>query len=98
MKQNELNDDSIRLLGAYNFENVFNVYTDSDDRYYYNLLKNVHFPDDLSPSVFSTVNPLPGELLPQLAHRVYNNVTLWWVIAKVNKINNPLEPLDPTNS
>lgn len=94
MRQNDIKDDSIRLLNSDNIENTFNVYQDQDGRYYYNLLKNIYFPFDISPGVIQTVTPRPGELLPQLSFRVYSNVSLWWLIAKVNHIDNPLEPLD----
>ena len=93
MKQNDIKDNAVRILGTYQYENAFNVYLDSDDRYFYNLLKNIYIPDDISSDLYTTVEPLPGELLPQLSYRVYNTVNLWWLIAKTNNISNPLEPL-----
>lgn len=96
MKQNNIDDIVVPLLGSYNLENAFNVYQDQDSRYFYNLLQNIYFPDGLDPSVFSVEYPHPGELLPQLSYRMYNVVNLWWVIAHINNIDNPLEPLDPS--
>lgn len=95
MKQNEIRDSQVRLLGTYNYENLFNVYQDEEGRYFYNLLQNISFPTSLDRTIYSTVRANPGELLPQLSFRVYNVVNLWWLIAGVNDIYNPLEPLDP---
>ena len=95
MKQNELKDNSIPVLGSYNYENLFNVYRDEDGYYFYTLLKNVYFPSDMAPSLYAEVTPFPNELLPQLSYRLYNVTNLWWLIASMNRIDNPLEPLNP---
>ena len=93
MKQNEINDDFVPVLNSYNYAHAFNVYNE-DGFYYYNLLKNIQFPDDLAPNTYQLVRPRPGELLPQISYRVYKQTELWWIIALINKINNPLEPLN----
>lgn len=93
-KQNDIKDNDIPLIGSYNYENMFNVYIDDDGVYFYNILKNLYFPEEMSPSLFTTIQPLPGELLPQLSYRLYKVVNLWWLIAGVNDIKNPLEPLN----
>lgn len=94
MKQNEIQDNSVSTLNSYQFENTFNVY-EADGFYFYNLLKNVSFPDNLSVGVYNVVRPFPNELLPSLSYRVYNTTSLWWVIALANNITNPLESLNP---
>lgn len=95
MTQNDIKDPRIKLLGTYNYEQIFNVYKDENQMYFYNLLKNLHFPDEISSRYLQVVIPRPGELLPQLSYRVYDIVNLWWVIAGMNNIFNPLEPLNP---
>ena len=95
MKQNDIRDTQVSLLGSYNYENLFNVYLDEESRYFYNILQNIHFPANLDRTIFTTVRPNPKDLLPQLSYRVYSVVNLWWLIAGVNDIYNPLEPLDP---
>jgi len=94
VKHNEIKDSTIPLIGSYNYENMFNVYIDDDDMYYYNVLRNLHFPTDIAPTLFTVISPLPGELLPQLSYRLYKVVNLWWMIAGVNDIKNPLDPLN----
>ena len=94
VKQNEIQSNEVDTLNSYNLAQAFNVYL-SDDQYFYNLLKNISFPEDISSGLFRLVRPRPNELLPQLAFRTYRISDLWWLIAKVNNINNPLEPLDP---
>jgi len=96
MKQNEIKDNQVPVLGTYNYEHLFNVYIDEQGMYFYNLLKNVYFPKEMRSDVYTTIFPNPNEFLPQLSYRLYKNVNLWWVIAGINNINNPLEPLDPT--
>jgi len=93
MKQNEIQDNLVPVLNSYNYAQAFDVYLNEDGYYYYNLLRNIRFPQDLSKDVYSLVRPLPGELLPQMSYRIYKQVELWWVIAIANQIDNPLEPL-----
>ncbi len=95
MKQNDINDNNVRVLNSYNYAQGFNVYQDQDGFYYYNLLKNVTFPENIASNLFTLVRPRPQELLPQFSYRVYDVVDLWWLIAKVNNIDNPLETLNP---
>ena len=45
-------------------------------------------PDD----IYYTVRH-HGEMLDELAHRLYGSGELWWVIADANGIADPLEPL-----
>lgn len=93
MKQNEITDTEVPLLGNYYYENAFNVYL-KDGMYFYNLIKNISFPEILADGVYDIVFPRNKELLPQLSYRVYNVTNLWWLIASVNNILNPLEFLD----
>lgn len=93
MKHNDIKDKKVPILGSYNYENTFNVYLD-EGMYYYNLLKNVSFPEILADGVYDVIFPRNSELLPQLSYRMYNVTNLWWLIASVNNILNPLEPLD----
>jgi len=95
MKQNQIKDSNIKLLGTYNYEQMFNVYKDDNDFYYYNLLKNLTFPEEIESRFLRVALARPGELLPQLSFRLYGVVNLWWTIAGLNNILNPLEPLDP---
>lgn len=88
-KQNDLTDVS-HTLSPQQYENIFNVYSDSDIGYFYNLLKTVNFPMDLDPSVYNTYTIAPKDTWPLISWKVYNSIILWWVICAVNNIQNPL--------
>ena len=49
MKQNQIS--ALPKLTLENMETIFNVYTDADGMYYYNLLQTISFPSNL-PSTF----------------------------------------------
>ena len=72
-----------------NYENIFNVYTDKDEYYYYNLLRKVDFPTDIDPTAFEYYLTLPSETYPNIAYKAYKNVTLWWIICAANNIDDP---------
>lgn len=78
-----------------NLENIFNVYQDDNDFYYYNLLQSIHFPQNLPDSYFVQYNVTYGDTWPYVSYKVYNNTKLWWVITLANNIINPTEPLVP---
>jgi len=52
MKQNDIKDKNILKLDPQHIENLFNVYTNEDGQYYYNLLKTVYFPNELDPTIY----------------------------------------------
>ena len=90
MKQNDINDTSVNKLKAQNIENLFNVYTDEDQNYFYNILKTINFPDDLNPFLFYYYDTETKDTWPLIAWKAYKDVKLWWVICAVNNIQNPV--------
>jgi nucleoid-associated protein YgaU len=94
MKHNEVPEISHKIKPQ-NYENIFNVYFDSDNEwYFYNILRKVNFPDNLDTGVYSVYRVMHGETWPGLAWKFYKNVKLWWVICAVNKVYDPTD--DPT--
>lgn len=87
-KQNDINDVNYRL-NSQQYENVFNVYEDSDIGYFYNLLRTINFPEDLDPDTYDIYVIESGDTWPQISWRVYSSVFLWWVICAVNQIQDP---------
>ena len=77
------------LITSENYENIFNIFSDENDFYYYNLLKKVDFPEDLDPDVFDYYKTLPSETYPNISYKAYKNVTLWWLICASNHIDDP---------
>ena len=93
-KQNEISDISYSL-SPQQYENIFNVYEDSDVGYFYNLLRTVNFPADLNPDVYNIYVVKPQDTWPLISWKLYNSIFLWWSICSLNNIQNPLEPLVP---
>jgi hypothetical protein len=93
MKQNNIS--SLPKLRNEDFENIFNVFTDSDDRYYYNLLQTVAFPQDLPEGFFEKYNITYGDTWPFISYKVYNTPNAWWIILLANNIINPITSLVP---
>lgn len=72
-----------------NYENIFNVYTDENAFYYFNLLKKVDFPDDLNSDIYDWYQTQPIDTYPNISYRFYKSVTLWWIICAANHIDDP---------
>jgi nucleoid-associated protein YgaU len=94
MKQNDLTDISYSL-SPQQYENIFNVYEDSDNGYFYNILRTINFPSDLNPNSYNTYIIEPLDTWPLISWKVYNSVFLWWTICALNNIQNPIDNLIP---
>lgn len=46
--------------------------------------------------IFHTVSDIENKRIDLIAWKYYRDVSLWWVIAEFNNINNPLEILPDT--
>lgn len=93
MYQNNISE--LPKLRNENYANIFNVYQDEDDRYYYNLLQTVVIPSNLPPGYYDDYNIVYGDTWPYISYKVYSTPNLWWVIASTNNILNPVEQLVP---
>lgn len=91
MKQSQILELPHLLPSSY--ENIFNVYRDSNNMYYYNLLETVLVPE-LPPGYFNTYTIQPKDTWANISYYVYKTTVLWWLILHVNKITNPLSPLN----
>lgn len=96
MKQNSFKD--LPRLTNENYENIFNIFTDKDDRYFYNLLQTIEFPQNLPDGYFITYNIKYGDTWPFISYKVYNTPNVWWIILLANKIDNPITSLVPGTS
>jgi LysM repeat protein len=76
------------------YENIFNVYTDNDGHYYYNLLQSISIPQNLPDSFFTQYITQPGDTLPYISYKIFNTINLWWLICAVNNITNPIDPIE----
>lgn len=87
MYQNSISD--LPRLRKENYENIFNVYTDEEDRYFYNLLQTVVIPSNLPENFYDNYVITYGDTWPFISYKIYNTPNLWWLITSVNNIDNP---------
>lgn len=78
-------------LTTYRLENLFKVYKNDSDKYFYNLLNTINIPDDINPAFFTTYT-VPSNNVPwtYISYINYGTPELWWLICSTNKINNPI--------
>ena len=88
MKRNTIPDIKEKIFFQ-NYENLFNVY-DIDGEYYYNILRKINIPTDISTDYYSEYLVKPGDTWTLLAYTFYDDVRLWWIICYGNNIQNPL--------
>ena len=93
MKQNSIRE--LPRLRNELYENIFHVYQDENNRYYYNLLQTLVLPDNLPKELLTTYDVVPGDTLPFISYKVYDSPNLWWVITHANKIMDPTIQLEP---
>lgn len=77
-------------LGNNRYENIFKLYVDSDDRYFYNLKRSITFPDDINEEFigfFQIDTQVPWTIV---SYNIYGTIFLWWTITELNKISNPV--------
>lgn len=93
MKQNLIPD--LPKLRNENYANIFNVFADENDFYFYNLLETIVVPESLPSNFYDFYNITYQDTWPLISYKVYNTPNLWWLITSVNGIINPTEPLEP---
>lgn len=90
--QYQNNIPGLNELEAYRYENIFKVYQDSNNNYFYNIVKQVTAPTNIDPSFFDIVNIQEDVLFPTLSYQAYGTTYLWWLICTMNGISNPFDP------
>jgi len=78
-------------LDDFAFENIFKVYQEEGNYYFYNILKTINFDGVLSSDIYYDYT-IKGEIpYTALSYEIYEDIKLWWLIVVVNGINNPVE-------
>ena len=95
---NQNNIPALPNLTQDRYENIFNVYTDENDYYYYNLLESIVLPQGLPDSFFNYYVTTPGDTLPFVSYKNYGTINLWWAICVANNIINPTQIFDTGTS
>jgi len=94
MKRNDISDVADQIFFQ-NYENLFNVYQTETGEYYYNLLRKVNIPLEVSSRYASEYITSYGDTWTGLAYKFYNDVKLWWIICTANNIQNPVNFPEP---
>ncbi len=77
-------------LSKYNYENIFRIYQTKNNQYFYNLLQSIYIDGkiDNTKIFYMTVKEqLPWSII---SFNAYGTTLLWWLIALVNDIYNPI--------
>lgn len=91
LRHNSVKDLTTDKISPINYENIFNVHTNTDSQYYYNILKTVIVPQDLSETYYSLYTIKTGDTWTGLSKTFYGDVRAWWIICIANNIFNPTE-------
>ncbi|NBO99786.1 MAG: hypothetical protein EBU90_06620 [Proteobacteria bacterium] len=85
------NIESLPDLNDLRYENIFKVYKNPDNFYYYNITKTVTFPDNLDPTQFFYYRVRRKMPWTMVSFNIYNTIELWWLLCLINKIKNPVK-------
>lgn len=88
MKTNDITNIQYKIKFA-NLENIFNIYSEEDGQYFYNILKTVNIPKDIDASYFEYYIVKTDDTWPTIAYKAYKNVVLWWLVCAANQIIDP---------
>ena len=96
LKQNNIAD--LNNLDQFRYENIFNVYQNGSNQYFYNLLRKINFPDNMDETYYTTYI-VSSDYLPYtyISYKVYGTIYLWWLICAFNHITNPVQ-FPPANT
>lgn len=79
----------------FKMERIFDVYKQSDGKYfYYNLFNSVRFPDVIDKNLYTVYHTKPNETWTVLSYKHYGRIDLWWLIASMNRIDDTFAPLE----
>ena len=59
---------------------------------FYNIIKNIYVPSDISNDAFFTTTYQGNIPFTTLSYQIYGTTYLWWLICIVNNIKNPFDP------
>ena len=96
MKQLDITD--IRH-NSYDFANLFNVYSGSDGKRFFNINRTLYVAggDDMMPSIYNIYTVQYGDTWTNISYHYYGTIELWWIICKFNDIVNPVTlPMEGT--
>lgn len=89
--QHQNNISELPRLTQYNFENLFKVYTDIENQYYYNVTNSIFFPDDIANDAYVNYRVIGSNMSwTYLSYIHYGTIKLWWILCALNNVDNPM--------
>ena len=83
---------SLNKLSDFQYENFLRMYLTENNQYFYNLQSfAVYFLDELNTEAYYEIEITKSMPWTAISYNEYRNMDLWWLIALVNKIYNPLK-------
>ena len=87
--QNSIQD--LPKLNNQRYENIFKMYDLKTGQYYYNLLRSIHFPENIDNTQITYITVKQTLPWTAISFNVYKTIELWWLICLLNKIDNPIK-------
>lgn len=78
------------VLGNNRYENIFNIYLNDDDKFFYNLKKSITFPSNVDERIIDSFTLDRNVPWTVISYNIYGTIFLWWTITELNKISNPV--------
>jgi hypothetical protein len=92
---NQSNFIDLPKISSYRYENFFNIYTDSDDFKFYNLLRSINLFPANNSEVEDVYNTTFNDTWHLISYKKYNTIDLWWLVCAYNDIQNPVKMPEP---
>lgn len=74
----------------FQYENFFNLYQDSDQNYFYNLLRNINIFSANDQLLEDEYTILESDTWAYISYKQYGTIDLWWLVVCYNQIQNPV--------
>jgi hypothetical protein len=92
---NRTNFPDLPKISLYGYEDFFNIYEDSNNTRFYNLLRSINIFPANDSSVEDTYTVLHNDTWLFISYKYYNTINLWWLVCEYNQIKNPTTMPEP---
>jgi len=82
-------------LSPSRYENIFKLYLDGNNDYFYNILNSINIPEEIDKTYYYVVVVNRRVPWTTISYEQYQNIDLWWLICLINNINNPIKFAEP---
>ena len=84
---------NIKQSDEFALERVFTVYKQYGGKhFYYNILRKIDFPENIRSDLYEIYYVKPGDTWTNISYKNLKTISLWWLIAAINQIDNTFLP------